>query len=174
LHFVNLEKLNLLPSFEELEIIAKKLYDTYSTADGQYEALYNAEDGSSKWALNIPLGSPWVPPPDDKTSVFSALEIENAKRVAGREANLKAAAKKAKKAVSSSSKATAKKASDTPDLAFKGDRVLSETITFMTHASTTREVQLAATQGDVGRVWEGLKVSNLLLKLIQMFTTWYI
>jgi hypothetical protein len=54
-YFQTLANSKQLPSFEELEIIARQLYDTYSSTVAQYEARTDARDGKTSWADQIPL-----------------------------------------------------------------------------------------------------------------------
>jgi hypothetical protein len=73
---------------------------------------------------------------------------KRAERVASKEKKRKNA-KQAKKT----------KSSDIPDPPFHGDRTFSEAATFKRDAMIAREVASAAAEGDVGRVWEALKVN---------------
>jgi len=56
-----------------------------------------------------------------------------------------------------------KKSSDSLDPPFYGDRSFAEAATFKRDAMISREVVYAAAEGDVGRVWEGLKVNSIRL-----------
>ncbi|KAJ6501793.1 hypothetical protein DFH09DRAFT_1102431 [Mycena vulgaris] len=67
-HFTELADLNQLPSFEELEIAAKHLYDTYTSTVAQREAATDARDGQSPWAANVQSGKSWIPLAIDATS----------------------------------------------------------------------------------------------------------
>jgi hypothetical protein len=140
-----------IPSFEELEHIAKVLFDSYTSSTAQYESLEDVHDNSSSWATNIPLGSLWDPAAVTTSNIFTPAEMLNAQKQAARVAlkKKKQNAKQAKKT----------KSSDIPDPPFHGDRTFSEAATFKRDAMIAREVASAAAEGDVGRVWEALKVN---------------
>lgn len=139
-YFTHANSLGLLPSYEDLEQIARKLFDTYTSAAAQYEAADDARNGSSPWAADVPLGTTWNPPLVDDTSVSTA----------------QASKKKAKRAPDPIKDDTVQ---------FHGDQSLSRSIGFMRAAAISREVAAATTQGEIGRVWEGLKVRNALYKI---------
>ena len=67
------------------------------------------------------------------------------------------ASKKKKRKNAKQTKKT--KLSDIPDPPFHGDRTFSETATFKRDAMIAWEVASTAAEGDVGRVWEALKVN---------------
>ncbi|KAJ7482408.1 hypothetical protein FB451DRAFT_974699, partial [Mycena latifolia] len=130
-----------LPSFEELEVAAKKLFETYVTSSARYQVQMDARDESSSWATQAPLGAPWqvpltssIPPP--KTT----------KRKAPKKVN--SGGTKMKKSV--------KKRDEAPKPPFVGDQVFFDSGTFMHDAMISREVAAAVAQGAVGRVWEAL------------------
>ncbi|KAJ7845241.1 hypothetical protein B0H14DRAFT_2584802 [Mycena olivaceomarginata] len=124
-----------LPSFEDLETIAKRLFDTYSSMTAQTEALSDARDGSSAWADKVPLGTPWVPIPIDDTSAAPAPTKGKRK----------------------SKKAAGLKTTLSSPAVFHGDHVMSDSASFMRDASLSREAAAAVAEGDVGRVWEVMK-----------------
>jgi hypothetical protein len=97
-----------IPSFEELEHIAKVLFDSYTSSTAQYESLEDVRDNSSNWATNIPLGSLWDPAAVTTSNIFTPAEMLNAQKQAARVAlkKKKQNAKQAKKT----------KSSDIPDL----------------------------------------------------------
>ncbi|KAK6988318.1 hypothetical protein R3P38DRAFT_3332094 [Favolaschia claudopus] len=137
-HFSKLRELKKLPSFEELEIAAKKLFDTYVRMDATEEA--------TGWTARAPLGSPWAAVPDPPPK-----EIKKRK------------SKKKAEAESEATKAPPKKPckpkrEPSPPPPFVGDQALFETGTFMHDAMIFREAAAATAQGDVGRVWEALKI----------------
>lgn len=82
----------------------------------------------SDWADNIPLGSSWSPPPDVSSRPSEKLAAKNSKA----------------KSVST--------------MHPQGDRVLASSITFMRDALMSREMSYAVAEGDMGRVYEILKV----------------
>ena len=123
-----LDSTKSLPDIEDLNSAAQKLHRTFSTTRGIYYALADTTTPSD-WADNIPMGSPWSPPLD---SVSSQLPDQ-------------VAAKNSK----------AKPISTMHPL---GDRVLASSITFMRDALMSREMSYAVAEGDIGRVYEILKV----------------
>jgi hypothetical protein len=67
-YFKSLDAQNKLPNFDDVEVIAGKLYRCYSTTRGLYRALH-ADQGPNEWADFVPMGSPWSPPPVNQTSL---------------------------------------------------------------------------------------------------------
>jgi hypothetical protein len=149
-YFAHLGQNNSLPSFEDLEMAAIILYDAYTSPAAQYEAADDARDGMSDWAKTVPLGTQWDGDKAKISNIFSLTEMANANKQAARITSKKAKRKHMKE--------PKKKASDLPDLPFHGDRTFSEAATFKRDAMISREVAYAAAEGDVGRMWEGLKV----------------
>jgi hypothetical protein len=108
----------------------------------QKEALFDAREGSSAWSDKVPLGAPWVPVTIDESSAALAQ-------------------KKGRKKKKSDTEAT----KQTPNLAlspqaFYGDHVMSDSAYFMRDASLSREAAAAVAEGDVGRVYEVMKVRS--------------
>ncbi|KAJ7703574.1 hypothetical protein B0H17DRAFT_912268, partial [Mycena rosella] len=137
-YFTSLAVLNKLPSFEELEIAAKHLYDTYTSTIPQKEAARDARDAQGAWTSKVPLGKPWVPLPIDSTSA--------------------SASKKKRKRKSKKDTAAKQPVDLPPPPPFYGDQVISDNAGFMRSASISREVSAAVAVGEVGRMWEGLKI----------------
>ena len=159
IYFSNLGKTHALPSFEDLETAAKTLFDAYTSPTAQYEAADDARDGQSNWANAVPLGKKWDNNQVNTSNVFSLTEMANANKQAAR-----LASKKAKRNAK-----PPKKSSESLDPPFYGDRSFAEAATFKRDAMISREVAYAAAEGDVGRVWEGLKVS-----LFRLHSNFYI
>ena len=69
------------------------------------------------------------------------------------------------------SRQSKKKSSDIHHPPFYGDRTFSEAVTFKRDAMVAREIAFAAAEGDVGRVWEALKVnlSQFMLPYLTYF-----
>ncbi|KAF8174754.1 hypothetical protein BJ912DRAFT_1024608 [Pholiota molesta] len=121
-----------LPSLEDLQIQARKLYRAYTSLRGQDKAIYVVPHGTES-ARHIP-GMP------------TSNNIDTA--------------------------APAKK--------FDGDQVLARSVSFMRDAMFVREMTLATADGDVGRIWEIIKVmlftfagsshSNYTKYLLEMIT----
>lgn len=139
-YFAALGRLNKLPSFEDLEIAAKALFETYVGSAARYQAGMDARDEATEWAARAPLGTPWNPIPTPST--------QPTKKKARKTTSTKIPPKKSAKS----------KAVPPQPPSFFGDQALFDTGTFMYDAMISREVAAAAAQGDVGRVWEGMKV----------------
>ncbi|KAJ7480367.1 hypothetical protein B0H11DRAFT_1724975 [Mycena galericulata] len=140
-YFRNLADTKSLPSFEDLEIIAKQLYDTHTGMAAQTEALYDARDGKSSWTSKVPLGTPWVPVAVDTTSAA----VPRRKR-------------RSKKAQTDKPEKTKAPKSNEPPPIFYGDAVFSDSVYFMRDASISREAAAAVAEGSVGRLYEALKI----------------
>lgn len=147
-YFTNLAAINHLPSFEDLESIAKKLFRAYTTTEAQHEALSDAQDGKSDWASSVPLGKTWTSVPHDPTS----LPRTTSSTSKFNKTNKKPKSKKKSKSSSSSD----------PEVPFVGDRVLHDVIALNMDSALSREVSKAAAQGEVGRLWEGFKVRGFI------------
>ncbi|RDB30543.1 hypothetical protein Hypma_007322 [Hypsizygus marmoreus] len=146
-YFENCATANKLPTFEELEAIALTLYRTFSTTRAHYRALDN-KGGTSEWAKNVPLGSLWTPPPKDETSLFGPRPASQPKpRTSKGKGNTHTAPKNDTKGNDAKEKPP-----------FVGDRVLANSIAFMRDAIISREMSYAIAEGDVGRVYEVMKV----------------
>jgi len=139
-YFEELEKENKIPDVTELEALAFKLYQNYSTTRAIYRALNTTAGQMNEWSMFIPRGSPWNPPPIDKTS-------------AGNTGSTKFTRKQ-----SAQSKRVNNNPSTNTASLFKGDRTLAKSITVMRDFIWQRELAYAVAEGDVGRVYEILKV----------------
>jgi hypothetical protein len=158
-HFTELAQKEKIPPIEELEQVARKLYRAYSSSRAQYRALYDT-DGTSEWSRIIPMGSSWTGVSEDESSCDIGSTAKPSKSSKGKGRNVPATSTKkppAKKA-SSENTSEAELASDDEE-PFQGDRVLSNSIGFMRDAMLSREVAEAVADGDVGRVYEALKVN---------------
>lgn len=144
-YFAEQAQLKTLPSFEELEIAAKKLFETYVSAGARYQVQLDARDEAASWATQAPLGAPWQGPP---ASTTPAAKKGRRKPV-----------KLAKVGATTAKKPAKKKTAEPPKLPFYGDQVFFDNGTFMHDAMISREVAAAVAQGAVGRVWEALKVN---------------
>lgn len=123
-----------LPSYEDIEADAKILCRLYTSAEAQYEALSDARDGSNHWTSRIALGTPWVPPPFNPTSVSRKSKSRK------------------------TSKTSKAKKDPKPPPPFFGDRVAHDLNAFNMDIANSREACAAAAQGEIGRFWEALKV----------------
>lgn len=145
--FQDLATQNKLPPIEELEAAALKLYRAYSSVRATERAMYDVSDPlgptqvpKSAWEQTVPIGSPWVPPSTENSADPSASSGKAAK-----------GGKKKKR----------KHVDDLEDEPFKGDRALAQSIAFMRDAVVAREFVYAMAEGDVGRMYEALKVCHL-------------
>src|ERR1700683_3295606 len=98
----------------------------------------------------VPLGSAWDAAAIKTSNMSSTTEISHAQ---------KQAARAAKKKNGKSKKKTSSKPADQP---FHGDRVFAEAETFKQDAMYARELGYVASDGDVGRMWECIKVSKYI------------
>jgi hypothetical protein len=112
--------------------MAKKLHHTYSTARARDHAVHDT-GSSTAWARTVAKGSLWVP-----------IVVENS--------SLDTAAKKKRK---STAKKKKEKAASPP---CKGDFVLAQAIDFIRDGMNSRKLATAVAEGDVGRLYECLKV----------------
>ncbi|KAJ6576224.1 hypothetical protein B0H10DRAFT_2235678 [Mycena sp. CBHHK59/15] len=143
-YFKSLSDSKQLPSFEALEEIARQLFDTYTSTVAETEAAYDARDGSSAWAEKVPLGTPWIPIPTDKTSAVPSKRKQK---------------RKSKKSNTQRPESSHSHSTLTATLpVFYGDNVLSASASFMRDASISRKAAAAVAEGAVGRLWETLKV----------------
>lgn len=131
--------LGTLPSFEALEVSAKKLFDSYTSTHARHEARRDARDGASEWSSGVPLGTPWIAPVIDETTLPRQ--------------------KSGKKLQSKDTKKSTKKKEPPPsDVPFVGDAVLDEEGAFFMDCTISREAAAASATGDVGRLYEATKV----------------
>ncbi|KAK6969274.1 hypothetical protein R3P38DRAFT_3337119 [Favolaschia claudopus] len=136
----SLKSLKTLPTFDELELGAERLFDTYVGSAGRYQAGMDALESNSAWAPHAPLGTQWTSVPDPPP------QPPKAKR-------------KSKKILVPKifKKPSKPKPPPPPPPPFFGDQALFDSGTFMYDATVFREAVAATAQGDVGRVWEALK-----------------
>jgi hypothetical protein len=108
----------------------------------------------------LPLGSAWDTSAINTSNIFTPTEITNAEKQASRAAlKKKNAAKKSR-------------GSDPVDQPFFGDRVFAEAVIFKRDAMFARELAYSTSDGDVGRMWECIKVChNLHLNYIIALST---
>ncbi|KAL1943190.1 hypothetical protein VTO73DRAFT_4265 [Trametes versicolor] len=158
-HFSDLAKREALPEVEDLEAIAKKLHRAYGSQHAVERALDTVADvtrdsdhpKTSAWKSVVPLGSDWTPiSASPTTTVPSASPAQadlNGAKTASAGASTSGTKKKPRKA-----------AQGVKDKPFEGDRVLANTISFMGDACVLEEFHYATAEGDVGRVYEAMKM----------------
>lgn len=132
-HFTHLEEQNLMPDIEDLLKAAGKLHRAFSSTHAIYLALDDTTLDSD-WSETVPLGSTWTPHPIIPSSVPNIV---------------------VNPAISKKPRKKEKPVTRHPN----GDRVLANSITFMRDALMSREISYAIAEGDVGRVYEILKVN---------------
>jgi hypothetical protein len=145
-YFEEHERLQTLPTFEELEVAAKQLFETYVAPRARHEVRIDARDEATADIPRAPLGSPWQSPAPPTTALKK-----------GKEKAVKAL--KVGASTTTKKKTQKKKVAEVPKPPFVGDQVAFDDGTFMYDAMISREVAAAVAQGDIGRVWEGLKVN---------------
>ncbi|PPQ82133.1 hypothetical protein CVT24_012465, partial [Panaeolus cyanescens] len=133
-HFRNLAEKKQLPTFQELESHADALHSAYSTTQAIYEALGDTATSNTKWSRTVPLGTPWpeTPHPVDPSKPLVPKPTKSAK---------------------SAPKIPAAQRRDS-----KGDRSLSNSIALIRDGLLSMEFSFASAEGDVGRVYELLKI----------------
>lgn len=151
--FKYFDTLKVIPPFEDLEKMSKTLYRCYSTTRGLHHALHDADlsKESSNWTRNVPVGSPWTGLAEDQEVgiTFSRGTLHSASR------KQKEPKKKKKQ-----TKAEKEAEHERDEIRRDGDHVLSNSIAFMRDTLLSRECASAVAVGDVGRVWEVLKVRD--------------
>jgi hypothetical protein len=157
-YFTDLAQRDKIPPIEELEQMARKLYRAYTSSRAQYRALYDT-DGTNEWSRIIPMGSPWTGVSEDESGSDIGITAKPSKSSKGKGRKVPATSieKPPAKKVSVENTSESESALDDEE-AFQGDRVLSNSIGFMRDAMLSREVAEAVADGDVGRVYEALKV----------------
>ncbi|KII90822.1 hypothetical protein PLICRDRAFT_123648 [Plicaturopsis crispa FD-325 SS-3] len=143
-YFAHLGKSDMLPNFEDLENTARKLFRAYTSSRAQYRAMFDTSN-ESIWSETVPSGTPWTD--EDVQTSSAGLDLGDRK-----------GKRKGKKAASCGRGAKGKEEGNGADEPFKGDRVLARSIAFMRDAMISREAAYATAEGDVGRVYEAMKV----------------
>lgn len=138
-HFEALDKKKDLPSFEALHESARRLFQRY----GHPHTFDNIIQGRFKSSeTTIPPGDVWTPNTTDKSS--ATLNNDSGSK------KVKRKAKKVKKSEDDSD--------EDLEIPFQGDQSLAQSCRFMYDTTISREVIYATAEGDVGRIWEALKV----------------
>lgn len=121
--------------------MARKLYRAYGTARGRDQAMYYTGT-TNEWAQTIPTGSPWI-----------AQEVENSSLEKKKKTAPKPTGQKPRKA----------KAKPTPKPCM-GDFVLAQEIDFIRDGLNSRKIATAVARGDIGRMYECIKVPLRLFR----------
>ncbi|KAJ3730855.1 hypothetical protein DFJ43DRAFT_983287, partial [Lentinula guzmanii] len=146
-YFRDCKTKNIIPPFEDLEKIARQLYATYSCTRGMSHAMHNADLPEDKldWTKNVPMGTPWTGLAAEDIGLApstSSIRIAAAQK------------QKSKKKTQLQQRAEVEREEGRKH----ADDVLANSIAFMRDTLVSRECANAVASGDVGRVWEVLKV----------------
>ena len=131
-HLKSLATKNELPSLDTLIQQAGSLVDRYASQDAYDQALSKAESGDAPETMKISFGPAWTNQSTGSTdsAPVPLLPTEDVPKVH-------------------------KEAND-----FDGDRVLANSILFLQDFGWWIEIAYAVSEGDIGRVFEILKVIN--------------
>lgn len=147
-----------LPDIEDLEGISLKLYRVYSSPRAVVSAMCPANDQpKSKWELAVPLGTPWVPLLAQNSGEHPSLAPSS--QLSGSKKRKHSANATAPPPPPLDSESVPSLAATSSAPKFTGDRVLAQSIAFMRDSLIAREFTYAMAEGDVGRMYEALKVS---------------
>lgn len=140
-YFDDLQHRNKMPDLEGLFEVAAALWNSYSSP-GAFTSLVTGHhlNGSA-----VPIGVPW------------GKEEDTDPKPALRQAMGRGAEKK--ESEEGGSRETKKGPTLVEDAVFQGDCTLARSASFMREALVSKEVAQAVAEGDVGRVYEGVKVS---------------
>lgn len=164
-YFRNLDAQNAIPPIEVFEKISRQLYHSYTSTRGLYHAFHDAglPKESSDWTNTVPTGSPWTGLSDDPLEDdFGVNFSKTTLRSASRKQKLP---KKTKKKLTKAEREVEREKEERRE---NGDHVLANSIAFMRDTLLSRECANAVTSGDVGRVWEVLKVSSIIFYRLDM------
>lgn len=148
-----------MPAIEDLEIMAQKLYRAYTSSRAQFRAIYDTE-GRSEWSKIIPLGTTWTGTSAEESSADVGIMAKKprASKAARSPPTQASSTAVGIATVQSKQQGTAKNAEEIPPDVFKGDRVLARSIGLIRDLMWSRECAYAVAEGDVGRLYEILKV----------------
>jgi hypothetical protein len=141
--FETAERTETIPSFEELWHKAQILFQCYGHAHAFETALTGRFFDDDR---TIPSGDPWTETLRDMSSVHLGFENKKGK---GKQ-------KRKKEKLTENE-------SDDEAPPFLGDQTLAQSCRFMYDATVSREVIYATADGDIGRVWEAVKVCKVRL-----------
>ncbi|KAJ3756736.1 hypothetical protein EV360DRAFT_47466 [Lentinula raphanica] len=152
-YFRELHEQDRLPTVEELKSIAQGLFMNYSTTAAYQHAMRDAgaSEDTSPWTASVPVGTPWLgaedPSMEDLGLSFTGPTVRTRPEPATKSKEPKKQTRKDKEAEE-----------ERDEHRRRGDRVLANSISFMRDALLSRECANAVASGDVGRVWEVIKV----------------
>ncbi|KAL1945780.1 hypothetical protein VTO73DRAFT_1782 [Trametes versicolor] len=143
-YFNGLKADDALPSIEELRKVARELHGRYSCQRAWYDAM---DGGDAAAEAGWKAGSPWEQKKSEHTPAnttgSASQNTTSTTRTTG------SAGKRAAASESGAEDATPP---------FSGDRTLAQSILFMINAMLSRDAAQAVAMGDVGRLWNDLKV----------------
>lgn len=176
-----------IPTVEDLRTQARTLVRRYASQEAYEQALSKRDSLDAPVSMKVPMGSIWNTPSNIQSSQPAALDIlEQLDSDSDDSAEVKAA-----ETVEVTSRADAeaselrsnpgdedvevegtkgKKATHVEAKGFDGDRVLANAILFLQDAGWWVEANYAVPDGDIGRVFEILKVRPLTYLSITMLT----
>ena len=146
-HFKDCYERGDIPSLEELYDLAIILWDNYSNPGAFTRFVLGGQPNNSV----VPIGEPWGKDEDPEPRPAPKRAMGNDVKGEGGEKLVKGEGKEEMKGKDESSSAEVKE--------FQGDRVLARSAAFMYEALVSKEVAQAVAEGDIGRVYEGIKVS---------------
>ncbi|KAI1790500.1 hypothetical protein LXA43DRAFT_973673 [Ganoderma leucocontextum] len=152
-HFENVDEQNV-PSLETLREHARTLHNRYSTQRAWVAAM---QGGDAALDAGWVSGDPWTHPSTEQLDQGPIIPpaAEEDKDKSPRSAS-------STESESSSSHASSGADSESEGQAFSGDRTLAQSILFMRDAMVSRDASHAVAMGDVGRMWEDLKMICIL------------
>ncbi|KAF8056279.1 hypothetical protein FPV67DRAFT_1678179 [Lyophyllum atratum] len=189
-HFKNLKAEGNLPTLDNLREIARLLVRRYTSQEAYNQALSSQEWDDATDAMKVPKGTPWTAPVNSRGSANSSsatgkpegdgnIEVELEEDVGEQSAEQGA---KATAPEEEQVKGDEKKKVHVEKQGFDGDRVLANAILFLQDAGWWVEASYAVREGDIGRVFEIIKIwifsftgtsnrnySNWLLELYCLF-----
>lgn len=145
---------------ETLLPMARKLYRAYATARGRDHALYDVGE-TSEWSTTVPQGSAWIPAPIEDSS------LDKNPRKLKTNSPLEPSDKQPKK--------PRKRKEKPPPKQYESDFVLAQEIDFLRDAINSPTLATAVAEGDIGRLYECIKVRPMFnaLPLSSWTYSWF-
>ena len=139
-HFSELARQNELPSFETLLSQAHILVNRYASQDAHEQALSHAESSDATASMKVPFSPPQNTNNTLSTRTDSDIQVSESDRLTLPTEDIPKVHQEADD--------------------FNGDRVLANTILFLQDFGWWIEIVYAVPEGDIGRVFEILKVHS--------------
>ncbi|KAJ7058623.1 hypothetical protein C8F01DRAFT_1371370 [Mycena amicta] len=131
-YFKALHASGKVPSMAKLEQDALYLHGSFSTTHAYYQAARDASS-SSAWTSSVPEGTSWPVPPINATTGATSRKPKNLK-------------------------GKGKQPDPTWPSPYQGDYVLVSSIVLLRDGILVRECEYSMAEGDVGRMWEVMKM----------------